>query len=53
MILLCVSDLEVEPLIVSASIDVILQDQIVGFNAPLITPVDIQKIAALEIRIKN
>ena len=55
LILFGVSDFEIEPLIVSTSIDVILQNEVIGLkNVTLvIIIVSIEQIATLEMRVKD
>ena len=55
LILFGVSDFEIEPLIVSTSIDVILQNEVIGLKNVtwVIIIVSIEQIATLEMRVKD
>ncbi len=55
MVLLGIGNFEIEPLVVTASIDVILQNKVIGLEdvAFIIIVVNIQQVAALEVRIKD
>lgn len=54
LILACVGDLEVKPLIVSSCIDVVLKDEVVGVDNVLliVVLVDIHQVATLEVGVK-
>lgn len=55
LVLLCIGNLEVEPLIMSSCIDIIMQYQVIGLVcvAFIIVLVYVEEVAALEVRIKD